>query len=236
MRFPRLGSSCTQSPMGGPGPIYLLTSSHSGQSGGKAKRLPVQENHSHCTMVTQHALVLGSSGHVKTDRCVPTQSANSAIQSDFTQEFVKPKSTCLAPRTSVIREQGFSEAEADKLRLLKESQPDQSMRKSGPSLQSGSTVIRWTSGHSPIKSLAKFLLYLFQGRKLQPSSIDGYRSAIADKLGNMPIYVSRDENLTSWIVSKETVLRVAEASPLETILWYFTSSQSLPVNPLRRPP
>ena len=33
------------------------------------------------------------------------------------------------------------------LRLLKENQPDQSMRQSGPFLQSGASLIRWTSGH-----------------------------------------------------------------------------------------
>ena len=33
------------------------------------------------------------------------------------------------------------------LRLLKEDQLDQSMRQSGPFLQSGATLIRWTSGH-----------------------------------------------------------------------------------------
>ena len=33
------------------------------------------------------------------------------------------------------------------LRLLKEGQPDLSMRQSGPYLQSGASVIRWTSGH-----------------------------------------------------------------------------------------
>ena len=33
------------------------------------------------------------------------------------------------------------------LRLLKEDQPDLSMRQSGPILQSGASVIRWTSGH-----------------------------------------------------------------------------------------
>ena len=36
----------------------------------------------------------------------------------------------------------------------------------------------------PIKAVADFLMYLFQDKKLQPSTIDGYRSAIADKLGN----------------------------------------------------
>ena len=34
------------------------------------------------------------------------------------------------------------------LRLLKGDQPDQSMRQSGPFLQSGASLIRWTSGHS----------------------------------------------------------------------------------------
>ena len=33
------------------------------------------------------------------------------------------------------------------LRLLREDQPDQSMRQSGPFLQSGASVIRWTSEH-----------------------------------------------------------------------------------------
>ena len=33
------------------------------------------------------------------------------------------------------------------LRFLKEDQPDLSMRQSGPFLQSGASVIRWTSGH-----------------------------------------------------------------------------------------
>ena len=44
-------------------------------------------------------------------------------------------------------------------------------------------------------------MYLFQDRKLQPSTIDGYRSAIADKLGNGPINISKDENLTRLLDS-----------------------------------
>ena len=53
----------------------------------------------------------------------------------------------------------------------------------------------------PIKSVADFLMYLFQDRKLQPSTIDGYRSAIADRLGNSPINISKDENLTRLLDS-----------------------------------
>ena len=80
------------------------------------------------------------------------------------------------------------------LMLLKEDQPDLSMSHSGPFLQSGVSVIRWTSGHH-------LLLYLFQDRKLQPGTIDGYRSAIADKLGNFPINVSKDDNVTCLLGS-----------------------------------
>ena len=53
----------------------------------------------------------------------------------------------------------------------------------------------------PVKSIADFLLYLFQDWKLQPGTIDSYRSAIAVKLGNSPIYISKDENLTRLLDS-----------------------------------
>ena len=43
----------------------------------------------------------------------------------------------------------------------------------------------------PLKAIADFLLYFFQDKKLQPGTIDGYRSAIADKLGNVPINVNK---------------------------------------------
>ena len=58
-----------------------------------------------CTGVAQHALVLGSSGHVQSDPTVSAQSAqsgDSAIQPDPAQEPVKPEPTCLAPRATAI--------------------------------------------------------------------------------------------------------------------------------------
>ena len=50
-----------------------------------------------------------------------------------------------------------------------------------------------------VKSIADFLMYLFQDRMLQP--IDSYRSAITDKLGKLPINISKDENLTHLLDS-----------------------------------
>ena len=104
---PGSSSGCTQFPMGGCGCICLPTSSHLGQSGGEVAGLPMQENHSDCSRVAQHALVLGSSDHVQSDSSEPAQSAqpgNTAIQSDPSQKSGKSKSPCMAPRATAIKE------------------------------------------------------------------------------------------------------------------------------------
>ena len=56
--------------------IHLPTISHIGQSG-EVARLPMQENHSDCSGVAQHALVLGSSGHIQPNPTEPAQYAPS---------------------------------------------------------------------------------------------------------------------------------------------------------------
>ena len=106
-----LGSGCTQSIMGRSGPICLPTSSHLGQSG-EVAGLPMQHDHTYCTRVSQHALVLGPSGHVQSDPTVSAKSGDSTIQPDPTQESVKPEPACLAPRATEIKKQGFPEAMA----------------------------------------------------------------------------------------------------------------------------
>ena len=75
-RPPGLGSGCTQPVIGVSGCISLPTSTHLGQSGGEVAGLPVQENHSDCPRVAQHALVLRPSGHVKPDSPVPANLPN----------------------------------------------------------------------------------------------------------------------------------------------------------------
>ena len=99
--------------MGESEPICLPTSSHLGQSGKEVTGQPMEENHSDCSGGAQHALFLGSSGHVQsnpTEPAQPGQLAHTTTQSDSTQESVKPESTCVARRASAIKKQGFSEA------------------------------------------------------------------------------------------------------------------------------
>ena len=186
-RPPGMGSGCTQPLLGGPGPIRLPTGSHLGQSGGEATGLPLQQNNSDCPRVAQHALVLGPSSNVKPDPTVyakHTQLGVSAIQPGSSQEPVKSEPTRLAPRASAIKEQGFSEAVAAPI--------EAPQRGSTRSVYEAKWAIftKWCLSNQvdfrapPLKAIADFLLYLFQDRKLQPGTIDGYRSAIADKLGN----------------------------------------------------
>ena len=197
-------SRCTRSAVGGPGCIRLSTDSHIGQSGGEASGLPVQETRSDCPGVAQHALVLGLGEHVQpgpSQPAHPAQSANTTIQSDPSQKSDQPKSPCLAPRATKIKEQGFSEAVAARI--------EAPQRGSTRSVYEAKWTIfkKWCVsnqvdfGSPPIKSVADFLMYLFEDKKLQPSTIDGYRSAIADKLGDTIVNISKDDNLTRLLES-----------------------------------
>ena len=102
-----LGSVHTQPAIGGSGLLYLATSSHLGQSGEEAAGSPLPQIHSDSPRVVKHALVLGSGGHVQPDPHESAQSAhpsNTALQSDSLQESAQPKSACLAPKSSALKE------------------------------------------------------------------------------------------------------------------------------------
>ena len=189
---PVMSSECAQPTMGGSGCICLSISSHLGQSGEVAGP-PMSQNHSDSPRVPKHALVLGFSGHVQPDPTVPAQPAksfNSAIQSDSFQDSVKPKHTCLAVRASALKEQGFSEAVAAQIEVPHRGSTRSVYEAKWAIFTKLCLTNQVDFRAPPVKSAADFLLYLFQDRKLQTSTIDGYRSAISDKLGNSPINVN----------------------------------------------
>ena len=107
----------------------------------------------------------------------------------------------MVPGASAIKEQGFPEAVAARI--------EAPQRGSIRSVYEAKWIIftKWCLSNQvdfrapPMKPVPDFLMYLFQARKLQPSIIDGYRSAIADKLGNSPNNVSKDENFTCLLDS-----------------------------------
>ena len=197
-------SGCTQFVMGRSGCIRLPTDSHIGQSGGEVAGLPIPESDHYCPGVAQHDMVLGPSGNVQPDPIAlasTTKPTDSTFQSDPSQKPDKLKSPCMAPRATAIKEQGFSEAVATRI--------EAPQRGSTRSVYEAKWAIftKWCITNQvdfrapPVKSVADFLMYLFEERKLQPSTIDGYRSAIADKLGNSTLNIGKDENLTHLLDS-----------------------------------
>ena len=190
-------SGCTQFVMGGSGRLRLPTDNHIGQGGGEIAGLSIPEADHHRPGVAQHDLVLGPSGNVQPDPTALTsitKSIDPTFQSDPSQESDKSKSPCMAPRATAIKEQGFSKAVATRI--------EAPQRGSTRSVYEAKWAIftKWCITNQvdfrapPVKSVADFLMYLFEDRKLQPSTIDGYRSAIADKLGNTTFNISKDEN------------------------------------------
>ena len=218
-RSPGLGSGCTQSALGRSGPICLPTSIHLGQSGAVAG-LPMQQDHFDCTRVAQHALVFGPSGYVQSDPTVSAQSGDPTGQPDPTQKSVNPEPTCLAPRAIAIKEQGFSEAVAAGVEA-----PQRGSTRSVCEAKWTIFTKRCLSNQvdfraAPLKAIADFLLYLFEDRKLQPGTIDGYR---IDRplltIWEIPPLMS----LVSWKASTETDPRVGGVTPLGTFPLYCTS-------------
>ena len=197
-------SQCTQHALGELGCLRLPASSHLGQSSGKVTELSRQQDNSDCSRVAQHALVLGPGGHVQPNPIESSQRAtpsDTALKSDPSQKSDKSKSPRMAPRVTAIKEQGFSEAVAARI--------EAPQRKSTRSVYEAKWAIftKWCVSNKvdfkspPLKSVADFLLYLFEVKNLQPSTIDGYRSAIADKLGNVTLNISKDDNLTRLLDS-----------------------------------
>ena len=199
-----LGSGRPNSLLGKPGHVCFSPSIVTGQGGQQTIGPSLQESDSHSSGLAQHAMVLGPGGTVVSDPSLPTQSSrpsDTAIQQGVSQESDQSKPTRLAPRAEAIKEQGFSSPVASRIEA-----PQRSSTRTVYEAK-WAVFVRWCESsqvdfRSPsVKQIADFLLHLFQEKNLQPSTIDGYRSAIADKLGNSSLNVSKDENLTRLLDS-----------------------------------
>ena len=146
-RLPGCSSGCTYSAMGRSGCIRLPTDRHIGQSGGAAtgKRLiliaPGWPNMPWfwdlVTMSSQVPLSLPNLPKLL------TQPFNQIPHRNLTN--LNLHAWLLEPRKSKNR--ASLRQWQQELRLLKGDRLDQSMRQSGPFLQNGASLIRWTSGH-----------------------------------------------------------------------------------------
>ena len=187
--------------MEGLGCVSLSTSCSSGTGRHQTVGPRVSTNHPDCPRMAKHAMVLGPSQLVSANSPFTSQGgefAHSTVQPVSTQRSPQPKSTCLALRATAIQQAGFSDKVATRI--------EAPQRRSTRAVYESkwAVFVRWCEEHkvdfqSPsIKQIADFLLYL---ALLQPSTIHGYRTAIADKVGNTQINISKDENLTRLLDS-----------------------------------
>ena len=233
-----LVSGCSDIVLGGPGHVPLPPSVSDGEGGQQTVRSLVSQSNPDCPGMAQHALVLGPSGALcegSSLSSTPPRSSDPTFQQGTSQGSDKPKSPCLAPRAQTIKEQGFSSPVASRI--------EAPQRRSTRTVYEAkwAVFIRWCETsqvdfrNPSIRQIADFLLHLFQEKNLQPSTIDGYRSAIADKLGNTSINVGKEENLTRLLDSfhrdRPKGRRGVPAWNLSLVLHQLTKA---PFEPLRK--
>ena len=233
-----LVSGCSDIVLGGPGHVPLPPSVSDGEGGQQAVRSLVSQSNPDCPGMAQHALVLGPSGAIcegSSLSSTPPRSSDPTFPQGTSQGSDKPKSPCLAPRAQTIKEQGFSSPVASRI--------EAPQRRSTRTVYEAkwAVFVRWCETsqvdfwNPSIKQIADFLLHLFQEKNLQPSTIEGYRSAIADKLGNTSINVGKDDNLTRLLDSfhrdRPKGRRGVPAWNLSLVLHQLTKA---PFEPLRK--
>ena len=232
-----LGSGRCDSILGKPGHVCLSPGVVAGQGGQQTIRSPLQESDPNSPGLAQHAMVLGSSGTVIPDPSLPAHSSrpsDTALQQGSSQESDQSKPPHLAPRAKAIKEQGFSSPVASRIETPQRSSTTTVYE------AKGSVLVRWCEASQvdfrlPSVKQIDFLLHLFQEKNPQPSTIDGYRSAIVDKLGNSSLNVSKDENLTRLLDSfhrdRPTGRRGIPSWNLSLVLHQLTKP---PFEPLRK--
>ena len=148
--------------------------------------------------LAEDVVVLGPSGIISGSTDLPPTSrevveATSPLRVPPGPEV--PQSPCLAPRSTHLRHQGFAREVADRI-----SAPQR------PSTRviyksKWSVFERWCTEHAlaigsvSMKDITDFFMYLYTDLNRRPSTIEGYRTAIADTLGNDRINISHSEEL-----------------------------------------
>ena len=77
--------------------------------------------------------------------------------------------------------------------------------------------------------MADFLLYLFQDKKLQPGTIDGYRSAIANNWGIPPLMSAKNLTRLDSFQRKTQGQRGIPSSNLSLVMYQLTKAPSEPL-------
>ena len=233
-----LGGGCSQPSMVQPECVRLSLSLPAQSGHIQTGESGISQNDLNRSGLAQHVLVLGPDQSIKSDSLQSSlgeEPVDSTVQRPSPQELESSESACLAPRASSIRRQGFSEEVAARIEAPQRSST-RAVYKSKWAI-----FVKWCESSQvdfrapSLKQVADFLLYLFKERQLQPSTIEGYRTAIADMVGNDPVHFGKDESLTRLLDSfhrdKPKGRRGVPAWNLSLVLHQLTKA---PFEPMRK--
>ena len=230
-----LGNRCIERLLGGSGRLCVLSSGSHTTGDSKDDHLQVQ-NHHDCPRVARDVLVLGSGGSVHKNpskASIVGESVDSTVQQQTSQQSGLFEPSCLASGVSLEGSRGFSEEVA---KQIKEPQRRSSRR----IYESRWSIFgKWCQesqvdvSDPTIPDIANFLNYLFKEKALKPSTIAGYRTAIADGLGLKGEDVSKslqlNRLLSSFYRDKPVVNRSIPSWDLALVLQALTKK---PFEPL----
>ena len=198
-----LGSICPQHSMGKPGCLCISSHRPAAQVCTKTSISNVQDN-SDCPRLADKTMVLGPggdvSGHSKTTTS-HTHSAETATEQPLPCRPNIPEPPCLVSRSSALQEHGFTAEVAERIAAPQ--------RLSTRSIYTSKWTIfqRWCTEkqvdfrNPSIGDICNFFWYLFNDLNRCPSTIEGYRTAIADTLGNTRQTFSTNTEIARLIAS-----------------------------------
>ena len=108
---------------------------------------------------------------------------------------------CLVSRSTILQNQGFTAEVADRIAAPQ--------RLSTRAIYASKWAVfqRWCTHEQvdfrapSIKDICNFMCFLFNKKNRRPSTIEGYRTAIADTLGNTPLDISNNPEIARLIAS-----------------------------------
>ena len=145
-----LGSGCLESAMGKSGCVRLSPSLSAQPGAFTGYGSGLLQDDSDCSRLAQHALVLGPGQSLHANSSLSStseRSGHTAVQRSGAQESQQPESSCLAPRASIIQEQGFSDEVAARIEAPQRISTRAVYKSKWAIFVKSVTHIRRTSGH-----------------------------------------------------------------------------------------
>ena len=198
-----LGSGCTKHILEKHDRLCLSPHSTTTKSGPEVT-VPGMQTHPDSPGLANEIVVWGSGGTVsRPSKTTPTN----ALTTQTTTEQPIPRSPripqppCMVSRSSILQNQGFSAEVADRIAAPQ--------RLSTRAIYASKWTVfeRWcieqqVDFRAPsIKHIYDFMCFLFNEKDRRPSTIEGYRTAIADTLGNAPLDISNNAEIARLIAS-----------------------------------